>query len=615
MLLMQSAFLAVDLVNLRNTTTQRLSTLGQIIAANSTAALAFQNPQDAEEILSALRVEKHVVAAAIYDQNGKVFARYPQSLATSDLPAVLNVDGYHFNGSYLAGFQAMVERDHRLGTVYLRFDFGIVIREWLWDSLRIASVVMALVLMVAYLLSRALQKQISHPILALAATARDISEQQDFSLRANKHGHDEIGQLTDGFNAMLSGIQQREHALQTTNERLHAEIDERNQAQQQLARSQKMEAVGQLTGGLAHDFNNILGAIIGNLDLASEYLEPGSFAQSSCNSALEAALSAAELVKRLLAFSRRQPLRPKATDLSEVVVNVLPLLERTLGEQIRIVTVLDPETWLAMADANQMESAILNLAINARDAMPNGGVLRIELRNISVDETYARAVGDLKIGHYVLLSINDTGVGMPPDVVARAFDPFFTTKAPGAGSGLGLSMVIGTMKQLGGTARIYSEVNIGTAVQLYLPRAFKVAEEGEVAESIKPLIGGRERILMVEDNAQIRAIGSQMLQSLGYRVIVAESADVAMLHVENAEQFDLLFSDVVMAGNLNGVALARELRKRNPTLPILLTSGFTSPTTSSTDLTELSVDLIAKPYRKADLAVLIRSLLDRQPIV
>ena len=613
MLLMQAAFFTYDFIGLRNATLRQLSTLGEITAANSTAALAFENRTDAEEILAALNAERHIVAAAIYDQNGKLFAYYPPSLPADAFPPTPGISGYRFGESYLAGFQPMVERDRRLGTVYLKFDTGIVMRQWLWDSLRIALAVMALVLMVAYLLSRALQKQISRPILALAETAKDISDRRDFSIRAKKHGQDEIGQLTDGFNEMLAGIEEREYALNAANDALRAEIAERNMAQRQLARAQKMEAVGQLTGGLAHDFNNILGAIIGNLDIASEQIARDSPAYGHCDAALDAALSAAELVKRLLAFSRRQPLRPQPTNLAEVIANVLPLLERTLGEHIRVTTASNPHAWLAMADPDQIESAILNLAINARDAMPSGGVLRIEQHDIAVDEAYTLAVEDLKIGDYVLLTINDTGSGMRPEIVARAFDPFFTTKAPGAGSGLGLSMVFGTMKQLGGTARIYSEVGLGTTVMLYMPRAPDAEVEGKDAkQSSEPVRGGSERILMVEDNAQVRTVGAQMLRSLGYQVIVAENGDEAMRYVENGEQFDLLFSDVVMSGGLNGVALAHELRRRRPGLPILLTSGFTSPATASSERAELGAELITKPYRKADLAARLRTLLEQQ---
>ena len=609
---MQGGFVVYSLFVLHKNIVQRLSTLGEITSANLTAALAFENQKDAQEILDALKVEQRIVAAAVYDGDGRVFVHWPQDVLPNQFPPVPNTNGYRFDKSYLEGFEPIAERDRRLGTLYLKFDTGIAESEWLSGSLRISLAVIAVMLLVAYFLSRMLQRQISQPLLALAGTVKDISEHQDFSIRAEKHGKDEIGQLTDGFNDMLAGIQEREDALREANEALRTENEERNRAQHQLARAQKMEAVGQLTGGLAHDFNNILGVIIGNLDMASEQLPPDSAARGACSEALDAALSAAELVKRLLAFSRRQPLRPKPTNLAEIIANVRPLLARTLGEQIKITATSGGTPWQAMADPGQIESAILNLAINARDAMPTGGDLRIEQRNITIDHAYALAVDDIKVGDYVVLTVTDTGSGMPPDVVARAFDPFFTTKAPGAGSGLGLSMVFGTMRQLGGTARIYSEVGRGTTVMLYLPRAPSEEAETTAAVANAPIPGGSECVLMVEDNAQIRAIGAGILRSLGYHVVIAESGDEAMRQVELGQQFDALFSDIVMAGRLNGIALARELRKRKPGLPVLLTSGFTSPATAHSDLTELGAELITKPYRKAELAERLRAVLDAQ---
>lgn len=611
--LMQGAFFIYGLFELQKNTAQRLSTLGEITATNLTAALAFENQRDAQEILGALKAERHIVAAAIYDADNRVFVQYSQDSLPNPFPSAPGAPGYRLNESNLEGFEPIAEHDRRLGTLYLKFDIGSVEHAWLSGSLRISLTVIAVMLLIAYFLSQMLQRQISQPLLTLAGTVKDISAHQDFSIRAEKHGKDEIGQLTDGFNEMLAGIQQREDALRTANEALLAENEERNRAQHQLARAQKMEAVGQLTGGLAHDFNNILGVIIGNLDMVGENLPADSLAHHPCNEALEAALSAAELVKRLLAFSRRQPLRPKPTSLSEVIANVQPLLARTLGEQIRITTASSPSAWLAMADPGQIESAILNLAINARDAMPTGGDLRIEQRDITIDADYALAVDDLKLGDYAVLTVTDTGIGMPPDVVARAFDPFFTTKAPGAGSGLGLSMVFGTMRQLGGTARIYSEPGRGTTVMLYLPRASGEESDAAATAALAPIPGGSEYVLMVEDNAQIRAIGAGILRSLGYHVVVAENADDAMRQVEHGQHFDVLFSDIVMAGRLNGIALARELRKRKPGLPVLLTSGFTSPATAHSDLTDLGAELITKPYRKAELAGRLRAVLDGPP--
>jgi PAS domain S-box-containing protein len=391
------------------------------------------------------------------------------------------------------------------------------------------------------------------------------------------------------------------------------DITERNEVQRQLIRAQKMETVGQLTGGLAHDFNNILGAVIGNLDLAEENVAPASPAATYCKAALDAALSAAELVKRLLAFSRRQPLRPEQVDLSGVINNVLPLVKRTLGEHVRVEAKQAFDCWPAVADSVQLESAILNLAINARDAMPDGGVVRIDAANVNVDEAFARASGDLAIGDYATLSVTDTGTGMTPDVLAHVFEPFYTTKPPGEGSGLGLSMVFGTMKQLGGTVKIYSEVGVGTTVRLFLPRALAVGQAAPRPPPVEdePMAGGKEHILLVEDNAQIREVGADILRKLGYRVTLAESGDDAMQRIDNGTQFDMLFSDIVMAGQLNGIALAVKLRGRDGKIPILLTSGFTSPGVMRENVADLGAELILKPYRRADLARVVRKMLDR----
>jgi PAS domain S-box-containing protein len=391
------------------------------------------------------------------------------------------------------------------------------------------------------------------------------------------------------------------------------DVTDRRRTERQLIQAQKMETVGQLTGGMAHDFNNILGAVIGYLDLATAELAPGSPAAESCQIALDAALRGAELVKRLLAFSRRQVLYPKPTRLEDVIATLLPLVERTLGEHITIRTQCAQQLWPAVADVAQLESTVLNLIVNARDAMPNGGTVTIEAENVVIGTTLVTSSGELSAGDYAVISVSDTGCGMPPDVLARVFEPFFTTKAPGAGTGLGLSMVFGTMQQLGGTVHIYSEVGVGTKVRLYLPRAAvpqHVQSRAIGAPTQLPV--GRERILLVEDNPQIRAVGTQVLRELGYQVTVAESADAGMRHIEAGERFDLLFTDIVMPGQHNGIALARALRARDHAARILFTSGFSSPIMLCDEIRTLGgAELIAKPYRKAELAVLVRTILNR----
>jgi PAS domain S-box-containing protein len=388
------------------------------------------------------------------------------------------------------------------------------------------------------------------------------------------------------------------------------DITDRRRTERQLLQAQKMESVGQLTGGLAHDFNNILGAVIGHLDLAEASADTNPTVATHCKVALDAALKGAELVKRLLAFSRRQVLFPKATNLRDVITSLLPLVERTLGEHIQITTQCATGLWPAIADTAQLESAILNLIVNARDAMTNGGTLSIDAENMTIGTALATSSGELPPGDYGVISVSDTGCGMPPDVLTRVFEPFFTTKGPGAGSGLGLSMVFGTMQQLGGTVHIYSEIGLGTTVKLYLPRAIAQQDTQERLPTTA-IPTGRERILLVEDNPQIRTVGTEILRGLGYKVTVAESGDTALEHLENGDEFDLLFTDIVMPGRVNGIALAREVRARDPAARILFTSGFSSPGVLREEIDILGrAELIAKPYRKAELAVVVREILN-----
>ncbi|MFI4985806.1 MAG: CHASE domain-containing protein [Alphaproteobacteria bacterium] len=389
------------------------------------------------------------------------------------------------------------------------------------------------------------------------------------------------------------------------------DVTERKRVEERLTQAEKMESVGQLTGGLAHDFNNILGAVIGNLDLLEERLTHDKIAAGFAKASLDAALAGAELVKRLLAFSRRQPLKPARTDLKAAIREFLPLMRRTLGEQVRIECSITNDVWPVMTDAVQLESAVLNLAVNARDAMPYGGTVRIDCRNLSIDDDQARHDDDLESGDYVVVTVTDSGTGMTPEVMAHAFEPFFTTKPQGAGTGLGLSMVFGYAKQSGGTVQLNSEQGKGTTVRLYLPRA--VDEEGAALPPEEILSSdptGSERILYVEDNPQIRKMGEAMLRKLGYRVAVAQSADAALELFARDGTFDMLFSDIVMPGRLNGAALGRELRTRNPKIKILLATGFASPTVARDKLAALGAHLITKPYRRSELARTLRQILD-----
>jgi PAS domain S-box-containing protein len=389
------------------------------------------------------------------------------------------------------------------------------------------------------------------------------------------------------------------------------DITERKAIEQQLRQAVKMEAVGQLTGGIAHDFNNLLGVIIGNLDLMIERIKPEKPVKDLIDEALAGALRGAELVQRLLAFSRKQPLQPAAIDLNERLPEIAKMLRRTLGENIELKLNCGDDLWPALADASQTDEAILNLAINARDAMPNGGALTIETVNVRLDEDYASQQVEVTAGNYVMLAISDTGTGMEREVLERAFEPFFSTKGVGKGSGLGLSMVYGFVKQTGGHVKIYSEVGFGTTVKIYLPRAEAKHHADAKAESVEAAAAkGHEFILVVEDNDHMRAVTLKQMADLGYRTLEAENAKMALSILDEHPEIDLLFTDVIMPGGMTGCELAREVKKRRPDLKILLTSGYTQQAVANGCHDLKGLELLHKPFRKRDLAMKLRQTLD-----
>lgn len=392
------------------------------------------------------------------------------------------------------------------------------------------------------------------------------------------------------------------------------DITGRRRIEAQLVQAQKMETVGQLTGGLAHDFNNLLAIVVGNLDLLDGHVANDAAAAELRAGALRGALRGAELVQRLLAFSRRQPLMPQVVDLHVVIGDIVPLLRRTLGEQIAIDAACGPDICPIKVDPAQLESAILNLAVNARDAMSAGGRLVVDCANLSVDDSNTAAHADLAAGDYAVLSVRDTGAGMSAEVAAKAFEPFFTTKPPGTASGLGLSMVYGFMKQSGGTVKIESTPGAGATIRLYLPRSLSPRKAADKpSPPVRRRAIGGERILVVEDSPEVRLVALRVLADLGYQPEEAADAAAALERFERGDRFDLLFTDLVMPGTMDGLALAREARRRYPRLKILLTSGFNDQAGYRSDIDVLGAAWIAKPYRADELGARLRDMLDRPP--
>ncbi|MBC7414462.1 MAG: PAS domain S-box protein [Herminiimonas sp.] len=401
---------------------------------------------------------------------------------------------------------------------------------------------------------------------------------------------------------------------ETLEHRVIDEIDRRARAEEALHQSQKMEAIGQLTGGVAHDFNNVLQIIGGNLQLLQNDIVENPTAQTRLDTAVTAVLRGTKLSSQLLAFARRQPLQPIVINLGQLVQNMNDLLRRALGESIEVETNVADQLWNTLADPSQIENVILNLAINSRDAMGGAGKLTIELGNVKLDDFYNDCSNEdeaVPSGEYVLLAVSDTGAGMSPDVLKKAFEPFFTTKPEGEGTGLGLSMAYGFVKQSQGHINIYSGVGQGTTIRIYLPRCLENASMLEESAT-EPMQGGSETILVVEDDTGVQVTVVDTLTTLGYRVLKANDGESALVILESGVPIDLLFTDVVMPGPLRSPDLARQARLLLPNLAVLFTSGYTQNAIVHGGRLDAGVDLLSKPYRRDELARKIRRSLAKQ---
>jgi signal transduction histidine kinase len=404
----------------------------------------------------------------------------------------------------------------------------------------------------------------------------------------------------------LGGLMRLLNGTAASLERQRAAIDELNQ---KLSQSQKMEAMGQLTGGVAHDFNNLLTVILGNAEHLAERLAANKELHKVADDIATAAERGSDLTRSLLAFARKQPLMPRDIDIGQKILGMEQLLRRTLGEHVECEFRIDPGLWQASVDPGQLASALLNLVLNARDAMPSGGTLTVEVQNISLGEADVGVDGQARPGDYIMVVVTDTGTGMTAEVANRAFEPFFTTKEVGKGTGLGLSMVYGFAQQSGGSMQIRSEPARGTVVKLFFPRVGAPQVSAAPAAGQRTTAAGSETILVVEDDDMVRAYVEGELKALGYRVIVTRNGPAALEVLHGPEKIQLLFTDVVMPGGLFGPELAREATRLRPDLKILMTSGYTEHPIEALDGLGQQVRILNKPYRRHDLAMMLRSVL------
>jgi len=428
----------------------------------------------------------------------------------------------------------------------------------------------------------------------------------------------ELVELRNFTEVLEAAVKERTRELEVRTRELEAENEARRKAEGLLRQAQKMEAIGQLTGGVAHDFNNLLTIMQGGLEMIGRQIATLGASPAASrivrgkDMTLEAVRRAARLTERLLAFARQQPLEPKAIDANRLVGGICELLRRMVGETIALETVLSGGLWVTQADVNQLENAILNLVLNARDAMPNGGKVTIETTNAHLDDAYVRKLADpVKAGQYVMISVSDTGTGMDASTLERAFEPFFTTKGVGKGTGLGLSQVYGFVRQSSGHLAIYSELGEGATVKIYLPRYH--GEEDLVEQSHRSGDSqslGAETILVVEDDEALRLYTLEVLSDLGYSVLAAANAAAALDIIGRSPDIDLLFTDIVMPGGMNGRQLADEAIRQKPMLKVLFTTGYTANAIVHHGRLDPDVELISKPFTYESLGRKIRTLLD-----
>ncbi|MBI2586228.1 MAG: response regulator [Rhodospirillales bacterium] len=391
---------------------------------------------------------------------------------------------------------------------------------------------------------------------------------------------------------------------------LWTDITERRMLERQLAGAQRMESLGKLTGGVAHDFNNLLTIVLGNLQLMESRVGDDPKLKKYVQMSTGAAQRGAELTGRLLAFARRQMLETAPTDINKLVFGMGALLRGILGETIKVENVLAEDLRQIRTDATQLENALINLAINARDAMPEGGLLTIETANVTLDHAYVLQNPGAIAGDFVMIAVSDTGHGMTAEVAEHAFEPFFTTKEIGKGTGLGLSMVYGFVKQSGGYIKIYSEPGEGTVIKMYLPQAKGDDASAAEPDAVEAAVGGPETILVVEDDPEVRQTTVALLEELSYQVIEAPNGPSALKLLDRQPDIDLLLTDVIMPGGMRGPDLAREVHKRRPNMKILYMSGYTEHTVLRDGMAEAEVPLLSKPFQKNELANKVRNVLD-----
>lgn len=614
-----AAFIASDYISLKRAEVKKISILAEVTAHNVRAAVAFNDVESAKQDLESLEAEAYVTAAAIYTPDGHLFVIYERPGAKRGVTAPpQNKDTYFYEKNYLHFFRQILLDDEVIGELYVKFDMSGLYAA-IRDRLGVGLLILAGCFVLAFLFSTKLQKVISAPIVRLAKVARDVSQKRDYSVRAQKGHNDELGALTDTFNEMLSQIEKQDRELRRFSGELERRVEERTrelkEAQGRIAQAEKMSAIGQLAGGIAHDFNNLLTVITGYAGLLVKSARPGEAARADAEEIQKAAERAAKLTNQLLSFSRKQMIRSRVVNLNELVSNSESSLRNLLAKNIEYAFVPAKDIGAVKIDAEQLVQALSHLVVNAVEAMPGGGQITIETANKELDEQYTEQNEDVKTGPYVMLAVSDTGFGMTAEVKAHLFEPFFTTKKTGEvgkNTGLGLATTYGIVRQAGGHIFVYSEVNHGTTIKVYLPRIEERMSESAGTDHEKSSPRGVETILVVEDEAVVRNLTKRILTEQGYKVLEASAGDEALqlLKEHTGQKIDLLLTDIVMP-KMGGKELAERFRIVQPSSKILFFSGYTDESIIRQGIIDRGIPFLQKPFSPQVLAKKVREVLDQ----
>jgi len=617
-----AAYFAYDVLTLRDAMVRNVTMLSEIIGANSTADIVFGDQKSAEENLAKLGFNPHIVASCIYGKGGKVFASYLRKdmAGKLTLPA-LHEDGHHFGTDSLTQFRRIYLDNKPVGAVYLQYDLS-ELRARVLRFVVIVFVIMLAGSCVAFLLSSRLQRVISEPLLSLAETARMISREKNFSMRAKKHGQDEIGILIDGFNDMLAQIQERDtklaqHSeqleevvasrtaeLKEANAELRTQIAEKQRIEEELFRTRHLESLGILAGGIAHDFNNLLTAIMGNTSLAKMFTEPDTKIYARLEEVEKASLRARDLTQQLLTFSKGGAPIKKVTSIADIICDSSRFALR--GSHARCKFNIMEDLWPVEVDEGQISQVISNLAINADQAMPEGGVVEIRAENVTL---LKGQVVTLEPGRYIRLSITDSGIGIPKDHLNKIFTPYFTTKQ--RGSGLGLATSYSIINKHGGLIIVESEIGHGTTFSIYLPASGKDIPEKEIKSMTT--ITGSGKILVMDDEEFIRNTAGEMLATVGYTVGYADDGaqaiDLYLRARESGEPYDLIIMDLTIPGGMGGVEAIQKLLEIAPDAKAIVSSGYANGPIMA-DFKEYGFKgVIAKPYRTDELCKVVQNVI------